>query len=173
MKLIKLYKIHELNDTSITQFQTMNFMKNQTTFHQIFNIISENKLSKDSKNDTKEQSQKQESNRTHNSFLIKKQIKNNFIHKQHDEIPRNKEISSQLIILKIENEELKRKLNEKSEKKCNIINGIKVEIKKIKQILSNAQQQQFIYPFDNIDTESIGSLEKVGEVNQSFDSKSV
>ena len=164
----------------VTQFQTMNFMKNQATFHQIFNIISENKLNKDSKNDTKEQTQMQESNRTPNSFLFKKQIKNNFIHKQHEELPRNENESSQLTILKKENEELKRendelkqKLNEKSEKQSNIINEVKVEINKIKQILSNAQQQRFIYPFDDIDTESIGSLEKVGEVNQSFDSKSL
>ena len=122
----------------------------------------------------------QESNRTPNSFQFKKQIKNNFIHKQHEELPRKEEISSQLAILKKENEELKRendelkrKLNEKSEKQSNIINEVKVEINKIKQILSNAQQQRFIYPFENIDTESIGSIEKVGEIQNSSERKSI
>ena len=73
--------------------------------------------------------------------------------------------------LKRENDELKRK--EKSEKQSNIINGVKVEINKNKQIISNAQQQRFVYLFENIDTESIKSLEKVSEIQNSIESNSI
>ena len=45
--------------------------------------------------------------------------------------------------------------------------------KKIKQILSNAQQQWFIYHFENNDTESIGSLEKVDKIQNSNEIKSI